>query len=87
MRRLVFRIEQFEAPAKAKSSDWGYDRIAGALANLGYEISEWVMDGPKNRMCVLDHMLPNQKTLAGMPETVSSVPDDVKEIFERRVEA
>jgi diguanylate cyclase (GGDEF)-like protein len=47
MRRLVFRIEQFEAPAKAKSSDWGYDRIAGALANLGYEISEWVMDGPK----------------------------------------
>jgi hypothetical protein len=47
MRRLVFRIEQFEAPAKAKSSDWGYDRIAGVLANLGYEISEWVMDGQK----------------------------------------
>jgi hypothetical protein len=24
----------------SESRDWGYDRIAGALANLGYEISD-----------------------------------------------
>ena len=33
-------LEQLIVRVAKENSDWGYDRIAGALANLGYEISD-----------------------------------------------
>src|SRR6266403_812899 len=38
--RIKREVEQFIIRMASENLDWGYDRIAGALANLGYEISD-----------------------------------------------
>jgi hypothetical protein len=38
--RIRREIEQLIVRMASENRDWGYDRIAGALANLGYEISD-----------------------------------------------
>jgi putative transposase len=38
--RIKREVEQLIIRMASESRDWGYDRIAGALANLGYEISD-----------------------------------------------
>jgi putative transposase len=38
--RIKREVEQLIIRMASKNLDWGYDRIAGALANLGYEISD-----------------------------------------------
>jgi hypothetical protein len=38
--RVKLEIEQLIVRMGSENRDWGYDRIAGALANLGYEISD-----------------------------------------------
>jgi hypothetical protein len=37
--RVKLEVEQLIVRMASESRDWGYDRIVGALANLGYEIS------------------------------------------------
>ena len=37
--RIRREIEQLIVRMASENRDWGYDRIAGALANLGYEIT------------------------------------------------
>src|SRR2546430_12689404 len=37
--RIKREVEQLIVRMASENRDWGYDRIAGALANLGYEIS------------------------------------------------
>src|ERR1700681_4323489 len=38
--RIKREVEQLIIGMASENRDWGYDRIAGALANLGYEISD-----------------------------------------------
>ena len=38
--RIKGEVEQLIVRMAKENRDWGYDRIAGALANLGYEISD-----------------------------------------------
>jgi putative transposase len=38
--RIAREVEQLIVRMASENRDWGYDRIAGALANLGYEISD-----------------------------------------------
>jgi hypothetical protein len=38
--RIKREVEQLIIRMACENRDWGYDRIAGALANLGYEISD-----------------------------------------------
>src|SRR5207249_6597442 len=38
--RIRREVEQLIVRMAGENRDWGYDRIAGALANLGYEISD-----------------------------------------------
>jgi putative transposase len=38
--RIKREVEQLIIRMASESRDWGFDRIAGALANLGYEISD-----------------------------------------------
>jgi putative transposase len=38
--RIRREVEQLIIRMASENRDWGYDRIAGALANLGYEISD-----------------------------------------------
>jgi putative transposase len=38
--RIKPEVEQLIIRMASENRDWGYDRIAGALANLGYEISD-----------------------------------------------
>jgi len=38
--RIKREVEQLIVRMAKENRDWGYDRIAGALANLGYEISD-----------------------------------------------
>jgi transposase InsO family protein len=38
--RIKREVEQLIIRMAGENRDWGYDRIAGALANLGYEISD-----------------------------------------------
>src|SRR5712672_3112879 len=38
--RIKREVEELIIGMASENRDWGYDRIAGALANLGYEISD-----------------------------------------------
>src|SRR5262245_22984951 len=38
--RVKLEVEQLIVRMASENRDWGYDRIVGALANLGYEISD-----------------------------------------------
>src|SRR6202007_18516 len=38
--RVTREVEQLIVRMASENRDWGYDRIAGALANLGYVISD-----------------------------------------------
>ena len=38
--RIKREVEELIIRVASENRDWGYDRIAGALANLGYEISD-----------------------------------------------
>jgi transposase len=38
--RIDGEIEQWVVRMASENSDWGYDRIAGAMANLGYRLSD-----------------------------------------------
>ena len=38
--RIKREVEQLIVRMASENRDWGYDRIAGALANLGYEMSD-----------------------------------------------
>jgi transposase InsO family protein len=38
--RISREVEQLIVRLAAENRDWGYDRIVGALANLGYEVSD-----------------------------------------------
>ena len=38
--RIDGKIEQLVVRMAKENSDWGYDRIAGAMANLGYRLSD-----------------------------------------------
>jgi putative transposase len=38
--RISREVEQLIVRMARENHDWGYDRIAGALANLGYEVSD-----------------------------------------------
>ena len=38
--RIDSEIEQFVVRMAKENSDWGYDRIVGAMANLGYRLSD-----------------------------------------------
>src|SRR5712671_2395887 len=38
--RVPREVEQLIVRMAEKNRDWGYDRIAGALANLGYQVSD-----------------------------------------------
>ena len=42
-------VEQLIIRMAKENRDWGYDRIAGALANLGYEISDQTVDNVLRR--------------------------------------
>jgi hypothetical protein len=37
---IMRELEQLIVRMAGENRDWGYDRIVGALANLGYEISD-----------------------------------------------
>jgi putative transposase len=38
--RIKREVEQLIVRMAKENRDWGYDRIAGALANLGYEVCD-----------------------------------------------
>src|SRR5262247_1923299 len=38
--RVKLEVEELIVRMASENRDWGYDRIAGALANLGYQISD-----------------------------------------------
>ena len=38
--RIDYRIEHWVVRMAQDNSDWGYDRIVGAMANLGYRLSD-----------------------------------------------
>ena len=38
--RIDVEIEQLVVRMAKENSDWGYDRIVGAMANLGYKLSD-----------------------------------------------
>ena len=38
--RIDYEIEQLVVRMAKENSDWGYDRIVGALANLGYALAD-----------------------------------------------
>ena len=51
--RIKREIERLIVRMAKENRDWGYDRIAGALANLGYEISDQTVGNVLHR-----HALP-----------------------------
>jgi Homeodomain-like domain len=51
--RVAREVEQLIVRMASENRDWGYDRIAGALANLGYEISDQTVGNVPRR-----HALP-----------------------------
>ena len=66
--RIKREVERLIVRMASENRDWGYDRIAGALANLGYEISDqtalsrwqalppiYVSSGPR-RLSVFNHL-------------------------------
>jgi putative transposase len=61
-------VEQLIIRMASENRDWGYDRIAGALANLGYEISDQTVGNVLRR-----HGLPpapeRKRTITGQPSS------------------
>ena len=51
--RIKREVEELIIRMASENRDWGYDRIAGALANLGYEISEQTVGNVLRRHGVL----------------------------------
>src|SRR6202023_1259207 len=51
--RVMRNVEQLIVRMASENRDWGYDRIVGALANLGYEISDQTVGNVLHR-----HALP-----------------------------
>ena len=45
-------VEQLVVRMAKENSDWGYDRIVGALANLGYTLSDQTVGNILNRHCI-----------------------------------
>ena len=41
--RVDWEIEKLVVKMATENRDWGYDRIVGALANLGYQIRPWAI--------------------------------------------
>src|SRR3981189_735487 len=75
--RIKREVEQLIVRMARENRDWGYDRIAGALANLGYEISDQTVGNILQR-----HGLPpapeRQHSTTGWADSnsgVSAAPD------------
>src|SRR5713101_5769817 len=51
--RIKREVEELIIRMASENRDWGYDRIAGALANLGYEISDQTVGNVLRRHGVL----------------------------------
>ena len=51
--RIDATIEQLIVPMAKDNPDWGYDRIVGALANLGYKVSDQTVGNVLKRHGVL----------------------------------
>jgi putative transposase len=51
--RIKREVEELIIRMASENRDWGYDRIAGALANLGYEISDQTVGNVLRRRGVL----------------------------------
>src|SRR3981081_3257079 len=50
--RIKREVEQLIIGMASENRDWGYDRIAGALANLGHEISDQTVGNVLRRHCL-----------------------------------
>ena len=48
--RIKREVEQLIVRMAGENPDWGYDRIVGALANLGYEISDQTVGNVLQRL-------------------------------------
>jgi putative transposase len=55
--RVTREVEQLIVRMASKNCDWGYDRIVGALANLGFVISDQTVGNILHR-----HALPPERT-------------------------
>ena len=49
--RIKREVEQLIVRMASENRDWGYDRIVGASANLGYEISDQTVGNVLQRHC------------------------------------
>ena len=64
--RVTREVEQLIVRMASENRDWGYDRIVGALANLGYVISDQTVGNILHR-----HALPPSKPVGGELATLA----------------
>ena len=50
--RIATDIEELVVRLAQENKSWGYDRIAGALANLGHEVSDQTVGNILKRHCI-----------------------------------
>ena len=64
--RVTREAEQLIVRMASENRDWGYDRIAGALANLGYEISDQTVGNVLQGIVTLATFASNLRLLRSM---------------------
>ena len=58
-----------------ENSGWGYDRIAGALDNLGHRVSDQTVHRTRQCLCVIKHLCNSANSLSLLPScSLSSQP-------------
>ena len=64
--RVTRQVEQLIVRMASKNRDWGYDRIVGALANLGYVISDQTVGNILHRHVLAPAPERQRTTMAGL---------------------
>ena len=62
--RINSKIEQLVVRMAKENSDWGYDRIVGAMANLGYTLSDQTVGNILQRHGIVFH---RRKSASALP--------------------
>ena len=83
--RIRREVEQLIIRMAGENRDWGYDRIAGALANLGHEVSDQTVGnvlrrhrteppGQGQRSAVSPRHRPRPRGAGAMPRAIGRAP-------------
>ena len=84
--RIKREVEQLIIRMASENRDWGYDRIAGALANLGYEISDQTVGNVMQRHGLVT-LLKEERKKAACRKSSGDYSCRTPRVHRRRAEA